>query len=366
MPANGQLLKKSCLKQNYSLRTQLLMSFGSAAFVSLALSVIVSIIILVRAGDVVKSRSTLVMEEQLHENFVVSTISTANMFGKLQENHEGLIHQMGELVLDRIVGYPEEGWEDDKHVPFSDMDSEERNMFSGEIMEKNVYPIRAEAVPLDWRINIDITEENAANVAPGRENWLDLVKHIATYSTGAFFFQGACDPAMKSPTWVTYYPNCTEANNDLATGGIIRPSNKVQGLYRKSAEIGLLLRPLFEASSDVFSIGIHYFNDGAGASMNYPGHLHNGLSVTYNSTGCEWMRNLNPRTGRPYGTEEQISKCHPKGEMVWGREYNPNEREWFQHFVLNGKGSTVWYGPYSFGGADIVRLSVGKALYDRR
>jgi hypothetical protein len=46
-------------------------------------------------------------------------------------------------------------------------------------------------------------------------------------------------------------------------------------------------------------------------------------------------RVVNNRTGQPYGTEEAIAKCHPNGTRVHGREFNPNEIEQLQKFVLN-------------------------------
>mmetsp|Transcript_5640 Transcript_5640/g.11678 ORF Transcript_5640/g.11678 Transcript_5640/m.11678 type:complete len:1810 (-) Transcript_5640:117-5546(-) len=350
----GKILQRSCLKQNHSLRRQLLTSFGTAAFVTLALSVFVSIIILVRAGNLVNSQSSEVMKRQIHTNLVGSTIATAQVFAKFSENYDGVVEQMAELVMDRIVGYPEPGWEEDEFVPFFDTRS-----------QTNRYPIKADPLPLEWRISFDITEQNKANVIPHREHWFENVRHISTYSTGTFFMQGQCDPDMTRPEWITYYRNCAPENNNITTGGAVSPTTTAHGLYKKSGELALLLRPLFEANDYAILMGMYYVNSGSGAVVHYPGAMSNGLSGGYISNGCDWMKKENPFTGKPYGTDEFMARCHPKGEVVNGRDYNVNEREWFQ-YIVEHRGAIVWYGPFTAAGSPIALMTIGKAVYDRR
>ncbi|KAL7569171.1 hypothetical protein ACA910_016997 [Epithemia clementina (nom. ined.)] len=353
---SGKLMQKTCLKQHYSLRRQLLASFGSATFITLMLVVIVSIIMLNAAGNLVKERSSNVMREQINSRIVETTKTTAESFAKFKENYDGVVQQVVEITLDRIVGYPESGWEDDRFVPFYDVDS-----------QRNVYPLEVDPIPLDWQITRDVTDENFERVFPGRKKtfWLDQARNFVSYSSGSFFMQGQCNPEITEPIHVTYYPNCTEANNDVKTGGSVRPTSTAEGLYNKSAELAILLRPLHEVNGDVFFVGVYFFNSGAGASVTYPGVYYSGVNVSYISAGCDWLRDVNTKTGAKLATEEEIARCRPKGEMVRGREYNPVEREWFREAVVN-RDSIYWYGPHKLIGVDIALMTVCKAVFDRR
>ena len=62
--------------------------------------------------------------------------------------------------------------------------------------------------------------------------------------------------------------------------------------------------------------------------------------------------------------EEDIRRCNPHGTKVEARDYNANERDWFQEMV-RAKGEMVFFGPYEAFGIPISMLSVGKAVYDR-
>ena len=57
------------------------------------------------------------------------------------------------------------------------------------------------------------------------------------------------------------------------------------------------------------------------------------------------MRQANPNTGLPYATDDEISRCHPEGAQVPGREYNPLERKWCRDQALKPY-STTCVGPY--------------------
>jgi len=56
---------------------------------------------------------------------------------------EGSVQLMAEGLQDRIVGYPEPGWEEDFFVPFFDMET-----------KPNKYPRRLPPPPIDWSFNI--------------------------------------------------------------------------------------------------------------------------------------------------------------------------------------------------------------------
>jgi hypothetical protein len=51
-------------------------------------------------------------------------------------------------------------------------------------------------------------------------------------------------------------------------------------------------------------------------------------------------REINHHTGQPFVTKEPIAKSHPKGKPVHGREFNPNEIDQLQMFVLNHSNPT--------------------------
>jgi hypothetical protein len=76
-------------------------------------------------------------------------------------------------------------------------------------------------------------------------------------------------------------------------------------------------------------------------------------------------REINPFTDEPYGTEEEISRCHPAGTKVLPREFNPMERAWCQNFALNPE-EIGWYGPFFTSGGELPILMVGRGVFDRR
>ena len=151
----------------------------------------------------------------------------------------------------------------------------------------------------------------------------------------------------------------------MTTGGEFAPTSTLHGLYQKSGDLSLIWRPLYESHPDVILMGMYFFNSGAGAIAYYPGHTVVSSWDSYLSAGCAWMRDINPYTERPYGTEEDILRCNPEGTVVSPRNYNANEREWFQKMVA-AKGEIIWYGPFRSFGSPITLLSVGKAVYDRK
>jgi hypothetical protein len=163
----------------------------------------------------------------------------------------------------------------------------------------------------------------------------------------------------------TYYQNCTDANNDLSIGGVVQPTSTNRYLAEKASDLGALLKPVYEAIPDARTIGIYFVNSGAGSSLVFPGHMIDGTSH-YESVGCDWMRQTNPNTGLPFATDEEISRCHPKGTLVSGREYNPLERQWCRDQALKHNSSTC-VGPYLDAFVnDLWLLTFGKAIFDRR
>jgi hypothetical protein len=367
------LLKRTCLKPNNSLRRQLLCSFGSSALFTLTIVVLLSCLAVYRAGELVKDRAGQVMRHQVHGNVIDTTRSVAESFSRYRETLEGVAELVAEVVADRIVGYPvastateddnstssaNSDWQDDVHVPFFDMDS-----------GRNVYPLRIPPVPLDW--NMYLYANFSQNIQLARE--LVQERHVLASSTESFvsphnaswFVQGLCDPNATEDSSAAYYNNCTDANNNMTTGGVVQPTSTANGLYRVSGDIAVFFRPLYESHPDVLSIAVFFQNQGAGASLHYPGVLRSTDGEHYISQGCDWMRQINTHTDLPFGTEDEIARCHVKGTRVAPRDYNPLERKVYQQLAL-GQGKIVWYGPYRAVASGMLMMAVGRGIFDRR
>ena len=217
-----------------------------------------------------------------------------------------------ELTRDRFQGYPT--FVDDSQVPFLDMDT-----------NTNVYPIIGEPLPLDWQISNLVTAETDQEHVQGRIKWYG--GYPLSAANGAFIMQGACDPSETNVTSRTYWPNCTDASNDISTGGTMRPSNLTSVIHRKASDLVPTMKALYEYNQDVREIGIYFANQGVGATVNFP-HYELNAQNTYTSIGCEWMKEPNPyNTSRPIGTQEEIDKCYPEGQVLSAREYSPLLRE---------------------------------------
>jgi hypothetical protein len=74
------------------------------------------------------------------------------------------------------------------------------------------------------------------------------------------------------------------------------------------------------------------------------------------------MGEINPHSGQPFATQEEIARCHPAGTLVHQRENNPVERQWFKEFVLNSEEVRL-FGPIRASG--ILAVVFGRAIFDR-
>jgi hypothetical protein len=295
------------------------------------------------------------MRESVRANLARSTRYAADTFSVYKDNLEGAAQLMAEIVMDRIVGYPEEGWEEDLYVPFFDI-----------LSQSNKYPFQNNPLPLDWNITTgDITPDTAEEMLQERYAWASVLGMFSTINTGSFFMRGSCTPGAVDETDSGFVEGCSDDHNNVTTGGVFASTPTLRGLYQKSGDISLTWRPLYESHPDILLLGMYFFNSGAGARAQYPGHITVSSWDSYVSMGCDWMRERNPFTNRPYGTEEEIQRCNPAGTMVEPRNYNANEREWYQKMVA-GNGDVVWYGPFQSFGSPITLISVGKAVYDRK
>jgi len=352
MAGSKTVLKATCLNTSYSLRRQLLLSFGGSACLTLTIVVILASIMSRSAGAQVKGKSEDVLRDQIIKHLVESSQFEADDIGAYINALEGTVQLIVEATQERIVGYPNDGYEDDRHVPFPDTES-----------ERNAYPLKSPLLPLDWDINVNV---NASNAVEHLQEKFELADYFQlSTASGSFHIQGTCDPAVTDPTDNKYYPNCTEANNDIDTGGVVFPTSTSKWLHEKVSDLSVLLKPLYETIPGTVLLGVYLSNSGAGAMLEYPGNVRSGAAEPYVSEGCDWMRETNPYTEEPFATEEEIARCHPAGTLVHQRDYNPLDRSWFKDFALHPDEVRL-HGPFRAGGGGIPIITVGRAIFDRR
>jgi hypothetical protein len=272
------------------------------------------------SGKTVVDYSEEVLGRQLTRKLANNSKYVATTLSDYMDNLEKMVQLTVEIVQDRIVNYPFEGWEEDMYVPFRDMDS-----------GTNKYPLKSPLLPLDWEIVANVDEANVDEHFQERAKWAKSFFPVS--SLPSYFFQGVCNPKETNISSHHYYKNCTGANNDWKTGGVVVPTLTSKGLYEKAADIGILLKPIFEANEDLFLIGVYFKNSGAGSFVQYPGPstTWGAMSRPYVSGGCDWMRKINPHNGRPFGTEAEIARCRPNGTVVDFREVRFSMITWCFH-----------------------------------
>lgn len=345
------ILQATCLKPNYSLRSQLLISFGTTSVLGIVAVLVLAISAVHHAGEIVKNQAHHSIRDQVLTNIQHKSMHIADVVTRKLANLEATAAIMAEIARDRIVGYPYNGYEHDIHVPFYDADQ-----------GRNVYPMRGDPLPLNWNITINVNDSNYMEHAQERWHWYDGTP-LSTVSA-SYTFQGTCDPRANR-TQPYFYENCTDANNNVTTGGVVRPTPTNQFLYEKSSELGLFLKPLWESVQEAYIIGFYFVNSGAGSLTAFPPKYATLRRGSYTSIGCDWMNATNNFTGKPLATPDEIKRCHPEGEFVEEVEYNPLERPWCREEALNPN-KTISYGPYLNVGQGLLWLvTVGRAVFDR-
>ena len=313
-----------------------------------------------RAGSKVRDESMELFQTQLDVILQESGVFTGDILDKKMNGLRGSVNLLTEIVRDRIVGYPNDGWENDIHVPFVDRETGRR-----------FYPLKANLLPQDFRIISNIDPNNTANLSENLQERGDIgdyqMQLLTNWNTESamFNFQGNCDPRITDPKELGYYPFCTEDNNDASLGGKIKfPTTTLAPLEQKAADIGVFTKAIFEAQPLAHSLGVWFVNSGAGAGVTFPSFAAiKGLE--YTSEGCEWMREINPYTGRPLGTEEEINRCAPAGTRSTIRDYNGLERPWCADQALH-PGETRIFGPYKGTTFLTWRVTIGRAVFDRK
>ncbi len=330
----------------------MIIGYGSTAFVAISLVVLFASLAANIAGNNVNGVTTDRLNDRVTASLAKTEIQVARIFSKKIQRIKGSAVLLSEIIRDRIVGYPNQ-FEDDRYVPFLDVDT-----------GRNQYPLSGTELPRDFEILPNLMPESIGEHTQEREEFLSRYSNFLSTASGVFFFQGNCDPSQSDPTGLGYLENCTVANNNPQTGGVIHPVPTLSGLAKKANDIGIYLKPLFEAEPDVLQHHVYFFNSGAGAVLTFPG-ARIETRGDYISDGCEWMSEINPFTGLPFGGSDAIARCTPVGTIVPPRFFNPMERRFCQDQALH-PGEVRVHGPFldTFWGE--WRILVGQAVFDRK
>ena len=361
------LLRSTCLNPNLSLGTQLMLSFGFVSITMISFVMVVCIAVTILSGQSV-NKSTLETFDDLALKVEGRTVRYMAEFLTHRLIPSDLVEIVWEATRERIAGYPNApGFAEDVHVPFYDIDS-----------KTNRYPIVGQPLPLEWQLK-DFSNVNEANYQEHiHDRWRWYISHDGdigpSTQSAVYLMQGACDPdttgTAGNPASHMVYPNCTDANNDLRTGGVVAPTDTNELLHRKSSDLSPLLKALYEYQQDIKSLGIAFSNSGAGSTVRFP-HYEEHSHTTYISHGCDWMRKANPfAPEQNIGDEDMINRCHPAGTKVSYREYNPMEQDWCQRQALepqkiHSDGPHLDPSWYHSTGEYFWTLTVGRAIYDR-
>ena len=345
----SDFMHRVCLKSNYTLKSQLLMSFGFMNFAVICVVVLICIMVTIFVGDDYKEINADTFSSALGQGLQGRTaryLAESLQHRLLPVDYVNLLFEM---TRDRFAGYPDALFSNDPPIPFANLDGAPRE-----------YPIIGPPIPLDW----ELKEDNFQLNDRVRREWYLADQPVSTeYSD--FFFQGACDPSISDPNNPAYYAGCTDANNDISTGGIVNPSNYTEAIYERAKDLAPILKAMFEYNADIFEVGVFFANQGAGASIKFPQKLLDATNL-FISEGCDWLNSLNPMDpSRPILNNDLTENCPAKGEPVKGRDYNPLIREWCQRQALDPDQSITVDGPYldAFVEGNWL-LSFGKAVFD--
>eukprot|EP00934_Nitzschia_sp_Nitz4_P004295 Nitzschia sp. Nitz4//scaffold3_size479765//268429//273580//NITZ4_000112-RA/size479765-snap-gene-1.403-mRNA-1//-1//CDS//3329550794//4285//frame0 len=345
VPKKG-LLEYLCLRPEYSLRTQLMLSFGTISAATIAVVVLTCVVVAVLVGNEAKD-STIETFEGISEK--VEALTAEYLAESLSEKilMVDVVNVLAEVTLDRFAGYPQPS---DEYVPF-------HNSLTG----LGQYPLEMSPMPLEWQFEPNVNDDNYVEHLRTQDYY--RTRPVST-AAASYFFPGICDPNELDATADTYMSNCTDANNDISAGGVYAPTTTNQLTYDKSKDLTPVLKALFETRSEIRDLGIGFVNDGAGSFMTYPHYLAPATS-SYVSDGCDWMSSPNPyNASKTIGTQEMIDRCSPKGKVVPARLYNVLERNWCIREAINP--GAIFYDAYvdAWDNESWI-FSMGRGLYDR-
>ena len=349
-------IERTCLNPEYTLRTQLLWSFGTLNFLTLGFLVVICIAVTLFVGNDFQELNAETFSNALGQGLQGRTARYLAESLERQIYPKDTVNLIYEMTHDRFAGYPHD-IETDQHVPYPTMDPPHG---SG----RNEYPIIGPDLPLDWQLDRDQYDLSDA----GRRHWYLQNRPLST-SVPAFLMQGACDPEQSDPDHYSFWEGCTDEHNDIALGGALQPSNLTQHIYRKARDLAPVLKALYEYNANFRNLGIYFANQGAGAGITFP---HFPLEGGHNfvSIGCDWMSTttnpVDPSKG-PILDATFTQSCPPEGTAVPTRAYNPMLRGWCQRQAVEANtGNVLVEGPYldAFIPGNWL-LSFGRAVYDR-
>ena len=199
----GWLLRKTCLRPNLRLRRQMMLSFGIVSTLTLCIMMVATITLSVSTGNSVKARCREPLDEWLSDNTATARYVTEAFAPKLPSN---IVDSLHAIVRDRFEGYPDaQGYEDDSLVPFYDVTTKRQR-----------YPLDLPMLPMDWQLDPNVDVRNADEQLQGRGHWFP--GFMVSTASAFYGMQGTCDPEETNKTAATYYPNCTDAHNNMTTG----------------------------------------------------------------------------------------------------------------------------------------------------
>ncbi|CAB9506473.1 expressed unknown protein [Seminavis robusta] len=347
-------LRSTCLRSSLSLQSQMLLSFGVVSSLTIGIVMVICIVVSIVSGNKVHELTKDSLHEFSHEmegkmvRYVAEALNS-------QLSPDDIVHILHDATVDRFVGYPNHpGYENDTLTPFRDV-----------YTRNNIYPVKGPPALMDWELQpYTVTEENfTEHVQHKRRFNLYRAYKYFTTAAAAYNFPGSCNPEASMGDY-DWYRDCTPANNNVTTGGVVHPVATSQHIYERASDLTPLLKAIYETTPNLRDLGICFANDGAGSCIQFPGVSING-TLSYISDGCDWMKSPNPyQPDRPIGTPEMIAKCHARGQIVYNREYNPMERPWCSQQALEPD-TVHLVGPFPDAWneqAQIVLL--GQAIYD--
>jgi len=356
--ANGRsCLRYTCLNSRFTLRAQMMLSFGVFSTCIIALVVVTCITVSLVSGRVIKDQASKSLEDlsRLLEGRAARYVAE-ELTPRL--NLDDVVDLLAEATKDRFQGYPI--YEDDSKVPFRDI-----------FTNTSQYPIVSQKLPLDWQIEPNVNEENYQEHLQDR--WFSEPERARISTSNAVYIMpGSCNPNTTDPTSAAYWQNCTKANNDISSGGIF-PTPTSEQVHRKAASLTPLLKALYEYHQDITQIGVGFVNGGAGSLVHFPGSTIK-PSARYRSVGCDHLKAPHPRNvSRSIMSDEEVERCEAnslriKDAIIPARLFSPVDRAWFSLAVSAPSARPVAsLGPLPFSLTERREWSivVGRAIYDR-
>ena len=316
-----------CLRPRYSLRTQLLLAFGTVSILSIGFVMVAGIITTMRSTHLVKLGS--IETSQSHFGVRASEGLLGELFHQKTKSLDDTTRIMTEATKDRFRGYPDApGYTDDNITPFFDRVSQQYR-----------YPIAS--IPLPVMVNSTTpTDGNVSNTTVG---------------TGAVFYSALQQEDSSGNLFVGSNGNGNDTTATVSIGDLHA---------RVSQYAPALLKALHEFhQEDVDTLGIHFVNDGIGASVIYTESL--SVMDTSNDSSdidCGWLLQTHPLDStRIVGDNYMVNRC--QSGVTTGNTYNPVSSEWFRKAAMTPQAMDItgmYTSPWT--GKSVMTLS--RAVYD--